>query len=78
LSDEQGHGTFVAGEIAAGIDDGIGIAGVAPAAQLLIAKVVLADGSISVGGEAAAIRWAVDEGARVINLTLGPSAEARA
>jgi hypothetical protein len=71
LVDEQGHGTFVAGEIAAGLDNGEGIAGLAFSAQLLIAKVVRADGSISLEAEAQAIRWAVDQGARVINLSIG-------
>ena len=37
----------------------------------MIAKVVQADGEISLEGEVAAIRWAVDQGARVINLSLG-------
>jgi hypothetical protein len=71
LVDSAGHGTFVAGEIAAAVDNGEGIAGIAPAAQLVIAKVVGADGSVSLTAEAAAIRWAVDQGARVINLSLG-------
>ncbi len=71
LTDEQGHGTFVAGEIAASIDNGVGIAGIAFPAQLLIAKVVGADGTISLEAESAAIHWAVDHGARVINLSLG-------
>ena len=39
-ADDWGHGTFVAGEIAASVDDGHGIAGLAPAASLLVAKVV--------------------------------------
>jgi serine protease len=71
LVDEQGHGTFVAGEIAAGIDNGVGIAGIAPSAELLVAKVVRPDGSISLDAEAQAIHWAVDHGARVINLSIG-------
>jgi subtilisin family serine protease len=71
LVDEQGHGTFVAGEIAAGLNNGVGIAGIAFPAQLLIAKVVRPDGSISLDAEAQAIRWAADEGARVINLSIG-------
>jgi hypothetical protein len=71
LVDEQGHGTFVAGEIAAGVNNGQGIAGIALSAQLLVAKVVRADGSISLDAEAQAIRWATDRGARVINLSLG-------
>jgi len=70
-ADDQGHGTFVAGEIAAAVDDGHGIAGLAPAANLLVAKVVRPDGSVSTRAEARAIRWAVKLGARVINVSLG-------
>jgi len=70
-TDTLGHGTFVAGIIAADVDNGIGIAGLAPSAQLLVAKVVNANHSIPVDAEAAAIRWAVDQGARVINLSFG-------
>jgi subtilisin family serine protease len=69
--DSDGHGTFVAGEIAANPSNGVGIAGLAFNAQLLIAKVARADGSVSLRGEIAAIRWAADRGARVINLSLG-------
>ncbi len=69
--DTQGHGTFVAGEIAANPSNQEGIAGLAFNAQLVVAKVVQADGEISLQGEVAAIRWAVDQGARVINLSLG-------
>jgi subtilisin family serine protease len=69
--DSQGHGTFVAGEIAADPFNGVGIAGLAFNAQLLIAKVVRSDGTISLRGEVEAIRWAVDNGARVVNLSLG-------
>jgi len=69
--DTIGHGTMVAGEIAAAIDNGVGIAGIAFPAQLLVAKVVDDDGEISLDAEARAIRWAVDRGARVVNLSLG-------
>jgi subtilisin family serine protease len=69
--DEQGHGTFVAGEIAASPFNGLGIAGLAFNAHLLVAKVVEPDGTVSLQGEVAAIRWAVAKGARVINLSLG-------
>jgi thermitase len=50
--DTQGHGTFVAGLIAAETNDGIGLAGLAPPAELLIAKVVGAQRSIGVEAEA--------------------------
>jgi subtilisin family serine protease len=69
--DDQGHGTFVAGEIAANPFNGEGIAGLAFNAQLLVGKVVGPDGIVSLQGEVAAIHWAVDNGARVINLSLG-------
>jgi subtilisin family serine protease len=69
--DDQGHGTFVAGEIAANPSNGIGMAGLAFNARLIVAKVVDADGTVSLSAEVAAIRWAVAEGAQVINLSLG-------
>jgi Subtilase family len=69
--DTQGHGTFVAGVIAAEADNQTGIAGMSPAAQLLVAKVVTAERTIPVDVEAKAIRWAVQSGARVINMSLG-------
>jgi subtilisin family serine protease len=70
LTDEQGHGTFVTGEIAAAINNE-GIAGMAFPAQLVIAKIARSDQTIDVRDEAAAIRWAADMGARVINLSIG-------
>ena len=68
--DTEGHGTFIAGIIAANLDTQ-GIVGIAYTSQLLIAKVVRADGTIPLDAEAAAIRWAADSGAQVINLSLG-------
>jgi thermitase len=69
-TDTEGHGTFIAGIIAANLDTQ-GIAGIAYTSQLLIAKVVQNDGTIPLEAEAAGIRWAADSGARVINLSLG-------
>ncbi len=71
LTDEEGHGTFVAGVIAAALNNNEGIAGMAFPAQLVIAKIARSDQTIDVRDEAEAIRWAVDAGARVINLSIG-------
>jgi subtilisin family serine protease len=69
-TDSFGHGTFVAGLIAAEVNNSTGIAGIGFPTRLLVAKVVRADGTISPEAEARAIRWAADSGARVINLSL--------
>jgi serine protease len=70
-NDTNGHGTFVAGEIAAALNNAVGIAGVGFPANLLVAKIVRSDGTISPDAEAKAIRWAVENGARVINMSFG-------
>jgi len=68
-SDQQGHGTFVAGVIAAA-HDRAGIAGIAFPAQLVVAKVVRREPTISLDAEVRAIRWAVDTAhADVLNLS---------
>ena len=69
--DDQGHGTHVAGIAAAWKDNHTGIAGVAPDAELVVAKVLSAAGSGSTEDINAGIRWVVDNGARVVNLSLG-------
>ncbi len=56
-----GHGTHVAGLVAIA----------APAAQLLIVRVLDSDGRGDIAAVTAGIRWALDHGARVINLSLG-------
>ena len=65
-TDTSGHGTVVAGVIAAKTGNGIGIAGLSPSAQLLVAKVVEKDGTIPLDAEVRAICWAVAHGARVL------------
>ena len=66
VDDTDGHGTFIAGLIAARADNGIGIVGVAPDATILSLKEDLQSDNV-----ARAIRYAADHGAAVINLSLG-------
>ena len=68
--DIDGHGTHVAGIAAAHKDNGIGIAGMAPGAQLVVARVFQND-SAELADVEAGIKWAVDQGARIVNLSLG-------
>ena len=64
------HGTHVSGTIAAVTDNGIGVAGVAPNAKIMPIK-SLEDGSGSFEDIALGIRYAVDHGADVVNMSLG-------
>ena len=69
--DEMGHGCSVAGIIAANIDNGIGIAGFAPNSSILPVRVLGKNGSGSMADVAAGIVYAADNGADIINLSLG-------
>ncbi|MDQ4134369.1 MAG: S8 family serine peptidase [Actinomycetota bacterium] len=69
--DDNGHGTHVAATIAGGGVADPAAAGVAPAASLLVAKVLDAAGGGSMSNTTAAIDWAVSQGAQVVNLSLG-------
>lgn len=70
-SDRVGHGTFVAGTIAQSTDNGVGVAGVAPGAAILPVKVLGDNGYGDVSAISNGITWATDEGADVINMSLG-------
>jgi serine protease len=69
--DDHGHGSHVTGSIAQVTNNGIGVTGVARNVRIMPLKVLSAGGSGSVGGIADAIRYAADNGAKVINMSLG-------
>ncbi len=73
--DDQGHGTHVSGIAAAYKDNGKGIAGVAPDAQLVVAKVLGSQGTGQGTDVIGGIKWIVDHGAKVVNLSLGDPAQ---
>ena len=70
MTDTVGHGTFIAGLIAAIDGNGIGGRGVAGATPIMPVRLTTNE-NISDAAAAAGIVWAVDHGARVINLSFG-------
>jgi len=82
-NDDNGHGTHCAGIAAAEINNGIGVAGVAAwnpqvsgynqYVQLMPVKVLDASGSGTLTNVARGITWAADNGAHILNLSLGSS-----
>lgn len=71
--DPHGHGTHVAGIIGAARDNGVGGAGVAPGAQILPVRALNAAGNGWASDITAAVLWSHQQGADVINLSLGGS-----
>lgn len=69
-SDDHGHGTAVAGVIAARSDNGIGVASACWSCSIMPVKVVRGDGVGTSDDVAAGIAWAADHGADVINVSL--------
>lgn len=70
-SDDNGHGTLVAGILAASANNSKGIVGTNWSATLMPVKALNKDGRGDSAGIAEAIVWAVDKGARIINISLG-------
>jgi thermitase len=72
--DYYGHGTHVAGIVAAVADNTIGVAGVCPGCTILAGKVLSDNGMGSSSGLANGINWAVSKNAKVINMSLAVGA----
>lgn len=68
--DDNGHGTHVAGTIGAVGNNGIGVSGVCQRAKLMAVKVLDSAGSGTSDVISAGIRFAADQGARVINYSI--------
>lgn len=69
--DDHGHGTHVAGTIAESTNNGEGVAGLAYESTIMPLKVLTAQGYGTSSDIADAIRFAADNGANVINMSLG-------
>lgn len=69
--DENGHGTSVAGIAAATTNNGIGIAGIAPACRIMNLRAGTSQGLLEEDDVASAIIYAVDNGAHIINMSFG-------
>ncbi|MGD1902846.1 MAG: S8 family peptidase [Geitlerinemataceae cyanobacterium] len=74
-TDDNGHGTHVAGTIAQSTNNGYGVAGIAHGATIMPLKVLGKGGGGTVADIAEAIRFAADNGADVINMSLGGGGE---
>ncbi len=74
-TDDNSHGTHVAGIIAADSNNAVGIVGIAPNARILPIKALDCTGSGSISDIAQAIVYATDHGARIVNISLGSSSD---
>lgn len=75
VSDDNGHGTHVAGTIAQSTNNSYGVAGIAHRAKIMPLKVLSAGGGGTISDIAEAIKFAADNGADVINMSLGGGGE---
>jgi thermitase len=73
ITDTLKHGTMVASIIGATMGDKLGVPGICPGVQLLIAKVTDSSNRTSGALLASGLQWALAQGARVINVSLGES-----
>ncbi len=75
--DDNGHGTHVAGTVAQSTNNNYGVAGVAYEAKIMPLKVLAASGGGTISDIAEAIRFAADNKADVINMSLGGGGESQ-
>ena len=73
-NDDNGHGTHVAGIIAA-VNNSIGVIGVAPGASLYAVKVLNASGSGYLSDIIEGLQWSVEHSIQVVNMSLGTSSD---
>lgn len=73
-NDQHGHGTHVAGIIAATQGNGLGVSGMAPSVSILPVRVLDATAVGWMSDITAGVYWAVEQGATVLNLSLGSTA----
>ena len=74
-TDDNGHGTHVAGTIAQSTNNNFGVAGIAYQANLMPLKVLSENGSGTISDIAESIKFAADNGADIINMSLGGGGE---
>ena len=74
--DDNGHGTHVAGTVAA-LNNDVGVLGVSPQAELYAIKVLNRYGSGSYSDIVAAIEWAIDNKMNIINMSLGGTVKSK-
>jgi thermitase len=70
-ADDNGHGTWVAGIIASNANDGYGMAGISWTDKILPVKVMNREGTGTTADLIAGIRWSADQGADIINMSVG-------
>ncbi|MEM2849629.1 MAG: S8 family serine peptidase, partial [Candidatus Bathyarchaeia archaeon] len=76
-SDDNGHGTHVAGTVAA-LFNTIGVVGVAPKAYIYAVKMLDSSGSGTIAWAVQAIQWSVDNGMQILSMSWGASADYQA
>ena len=70
VEDDNGHGTHVAGIVAAQAGNGTGGSGIAPGAKIMSVKVLDANRAGDSSQLAKGIRYAIDQGAKILNISI--------